>query len=124
MLFVGKGKSKKFVSTKALPPDKKSLKMKIMRANFVCQSWGNCLNRLYEPFNPLNYGWIYKNELLQPEWYEGAALPTDEYIDEQIRAESMVFEYPENQEYDNDSDTSEDDYDQISELDSSSDSDF
>ena len=35
MLFVTKGKKKKFVETKLLPPEEVSLHMKILRANFV-----------------------------------------------------------------------------------------
>ena len=35
MLFVKKGKKKVFVQTKQLPPDKRSLRMKILRANYI-----------------------------------------------------------------------------------------
>ena len=42
MLFSGKDKSRKFRST--LPPDHRSLLMKIKRANLVSYIWKNCLN--------------------------------------------------------------------------------
>ena len=39
-----KAKKKKFAPTKSLPPDQKSLTMKILRAHLVSHSWVNCLD--------------------------------------------------------------------------------
>ena len=43
MLYIGKDEKKKFAPTKSLPPDQKSLTMKILRAHLVSHSWINCL---------------------------------------------------------------------------------
>ena len=43
MLFVIKEKKKVFVQTKQLPPDERSLCMKILRANYISYGWENCL---------------------------------------------------------------------------------
>ena len=84
MLFVGKGKKKKFASTKSLPPDQKSLDMKIMRVNLISHSWANCLDPHYEQLDPCSYGWKFEDEVLQPLWYHGYSLPTVTEIEEQL----------------------------------------
>lgn len=66
MLFVKKGKKKVFVQTKQLPPDKKSLRMKILRANYILYGWWNCLNQHFEIPNPLEYGWKICDRKLEP----------------------------------------------------------
>ena len=43
-----KAKKKKFAPTKSLPPDQKSLTMKILRAHLVSHSWVNCLDCNYQ----------------------------------------------------------------------------
>ena len=83
MLFVGKGSKRKFASTKALPPDEKSLHMKILRANLVSDSWVNCLHPNYQYLDPLQYGWKMENGALEPLWYTGSALPNKDELDEQ-----------------------------------------
>ena len=77
MLYAGKGK-KKFAPTKSLPPDQKSLTMKILRAHLVSHSWVNCLDCNYQSLDPPSNGWIFVNGALQPLWYEGASLPNEE----------------------------------------------
>ena len=57
MLFVQQRKKKVFVQTKQLPPDERSLRMKILRANYISYGWENCLNQHFEIPNPLEYGW-------------------------------------------------------------------
>ena len=47
MLFVKKGKKKVFIQTKQLPPDKRSLRMKLLRANYISYGWENCLNQKF-----------------------------------------------------------------------------
>ena len=56
MLFVTKRKTKKSVKTKLLPPNKQSLHMKTLRANFVSYGWTNCVNQHFEILNPADYG--------------------------------------------------------------------
>ena len=122
MVFVGK--QKRFASTKALPPDQNSLTLKILRANFVSHGWANCLNGNYEQLDPLRYGWKYEDDLLQPVWYQGPSLPSQNDIDEQLRADSTEFRITERRRNENDSESSDEEYDLISEVDNSSDSDF
>ena len=55
ILSIGKGNKRKLASTKSLIPDEQSLKMKILRANFISHGWINCLNPYYEAFDPLQY---------------------------------------------------------------------
>ena len=47
MLFVKKGKKKVFIQRKQLPPDKRSLRMKLLRANYISYGWENCLNQKF-----------------------------------------------------------------------------
>ena len=126
MLFVGKGKKKKFASTKSLPPDQKSLDMKIMRADLISHSWANCLDPHYEQFDPCSYGWKFEDELLQPLWYHGYSLPTVTEIEEQLHVNSEEYRNPDHDGIGYDSDTSEDGenscYNITSEEDNSSDS--
>ena len=79
MLYIGKEK-KKFAPTKSLPPDQKSLTMKILRAHLVSHSWINCLDCNYKSLDPLSNGLIFVDGDLQPLWYEGASLPSEEQI--------------------------------------------
>ena len=64
---------------KVIPPDEKSLKVKILRSNFIAaHSWRNCLDSNYVSLDPTNYGWQRVNTILELLWYEGSNLPTDE----------------------------------------------
>ena len=83
MLFIKKGKKKVFVQTKQLPPDKRSLRMKISRANYISYGWENCLNQHFEIPNPLEYGWKICDGKLEPNWFEGPALPSFEKINQE-----------------------------------------
>ena len=56
-LPVRQREEKKFASTKALPPDSKSLTNKILRANFVTDININCLEPHFVPPAPTNYAW-------------------------------------------------------------------
>ena len=68
---------KKYPSSRAIVPDVKSLKMKILRANFITNCMINCCNNNYVPLDPAEYGWEWNPSDLnwQPIWYEGNALP-------------------------------------------------
>ena len=76
-----KDNKKKYPSSRAIVPDQKSLKMKILRATFIAHCMINCCNNQYVPLNPAEYGWEWNPSILnwQPLWYEGNALP--EYAD-------------------------------------------
>ena len=79
---------KKFAPTKSLRPDQKSLTMKILRAHLVSHSWVNCqsfdlVSHSWvncQSFDPLSNGWIFVDGALQPRWYEGASLLSEEQI--------------------------------------------
>lgn len=85
MLFVGKGKSKKFRATKLLPPDQCSLDMKIMRTNFVSYNMASSLTPIYTSLDAKNYGWEVKDEILQPIWFLCPPLPSDEEISNHLK---------------------------------------
>ena len=48
MLFVTKGKKKKFAETELLPTDEESPHMNALRANFVSCGGANCVNQYFE----------------------------------------------------------------------------
>ena len=79
-----KGKDK-YISTKRIPSDQKSLKMKIKRANFITHVWCNCLDGGYTALNPQNYGWKLQSDRLEPIWFEGNSLPTDEEYEQHLK---------------------------------------
>ena len=80
MRYVGKDEKKKFASTKSLPPYQNSLTMKILQAHLVSHRWINCLDCNYQSLDPLSNGLIFVDGALQPLWYEGASLPSEEQI--------------------------------------------
>ena len=82
---------KKFTPTKSVPPDQKSLTMKIIRAHLVSHSWANCLDCNYQSLDPLSNGWIFVDGDLQILWYEGASLPSEELIQNYLWEKSKVL---------------------------------
>ena len=85
LLHVGKGKTKKYRSTKLIPPDESSLRMKIKRCNLVAYPWVNCLNTTLQPLVPVENGWKIKDDELVPVWFEGSVLPSDEEYDAHVK---------------------------------------
>ena len=83
MLFVKKERKKVFVQTKQLPPDERSLCMKILRANYISFGWENCLNQHFEITNSLEYRWKICDGKLKPNWFEGPALASFEEINQE-----------------------------------------
>ena len=59
--------------------------MKILRAHLVSHSWVNCLDCNYQSLHPLSNGWIIVAGALQPLWYKGASLPSEEKIQSYLR---------------------------------------
>ena len=80
MLYVGKDKKRKFAPTESLPPDQKSLTMKILRAHLVSHSWIDCLDCNYQSLDTLSNGLIFVDGTLQALWYEGVSLSSEEQI--------------------------------------------
>ena len=66
MLYVGKGEKKKSAPAKSLPPDQKSLAMKILRAHLVSHSYVKCLDCNYQSLHPLSDGWIFLMVVYNP----------------------------------------------------------
>ena len=85
MLFSGKGKSRKFRSTKTLLLDCRSLLMIIKRANLLSYSWKNCLNPELLSLDPCDWGWEVRDNLLILVWFEGSNLPSDTEYDLHIK---------------------------------------
>ena len=65
--------------------------MKILGADLVSHCWINCLDCNYQSLDPLSNGWIFVDGALQPLWYEGASLPSEEQIQNYLREENEVF---------------------------------
>ena len=118
---VGKGEKKKFAPTKSLPPDPKSLTMKILRAHLVSHSWVNCLDCNYQSLDPLSNGWIFVDGALQPLWYEGASLPSEEQTENCLREESEVLRGVLQNSEEIDENLTDDDGDVVSDYESESD---
>ena len=76
MLFVKRGKNNVLVQTKQLPPDEKSLHMKILRANYISYGSESCLNQHFEIAYLLEYGWKTCDGKLEPNCFEGPVLPS------------------------------------------------
>ena len=63
--------------------------MKILRANYN-YGWENCLNQHFEIPNLLEYGWKMHDGKIEPNRFEGPALPAFEEINqEQNHLESL-----------------------------------
>ena len=77
-------------STKVIPPDERSLKMKILRSNYIAHSWKSCLDSNYVFLDATKSGWHRVNNLLVPLWYEGWNLPTDEEYNEHINSKNVA----------------------------------
>ena len=111
----GKDKKRKYRSTKDIPPDGRSLEMKIRRANLVTYDWKHCFNQYHNPFLPTQCGWELKDNTLLPKWYEGSNLPTDDEYDRHIKQKFNLHENrdiddsnpPETSDSDNDTDSEE-----------------
>ena len=78
-----KRKGKKYNTSKDLPPDQSSLKMKILRASFTPHSMSNCLNSRYVPLDPSLYGRKLVETRWESIWLDGIPLPHPDYaVDE------------------------------------------
>ena len=86
-----KRRKKTFAPKKSLPPYQKSWTMKILRAHVVSHSWVTCLDCNYQSLDPLWNSWIFVDGALQPLWYEGTSLPSEEQIQNYLREESEVL---------------------------------
>ena len=126
MLFKGKKELRTFNSLQILPPDSKSLKMKILRANYMTYVMSNCLNPNFVNLNPLDYGWQLEDSNLVPIWYLGDPLPSNDELKSKSNENDFEVESSsKSNESINYSDESDDEiYDNLSEHDLSSDSDI
>ena len=73
---------KKYNTSKELPPDQSSLKMKILRASFTAHTMSNCLDSQYVPLDPSLFGWKYTDNTWKPVWFEGNPLPDPDDLSE------------------------------------------
>ena len=80
-----KKKQMKYNTSKDLPPDQSSLKMKILRASFVTHCMSNSLNSCYVPLNPSLYGWQFMENRWEPLWFEGSPLSHPDYAVDESR---------------------------------------
>lgn len=70
-----KDRKKKYSTTKDLPLDQSSLKMKILRASFAGHCMDNCLDKNYVPLDASLYAWKFFENRWEPIWYTGSPLP-------------------------------------------------
>lgn len=66
----------KKVDCALLPPCKLTLKMHVLRANYVSMMWSRA-SSCYPTvgLNPVDYGWYIKDGLLHPLWFSGPSSP-------------------------------------------------
>ena len=91
MLKTGKKDSKGrkiYPSSKSLPPDESSLKMKVLRSTFVTHCMSNCLLSDYLPLDPSLYGWKLEEGVWEPVWYEGNPLSDASVVEEDAPEEN------------------------------------
>jgi len=91
MLISGKGHTRKFTSSKRLPPDSNSLGFHIKRDNFVIYGMVNCLTGSFEQPDPLNYGWKFEDGVLVPIWYEGDSVPQTDQLQNKPAPQVLDF---------------------------------
>ncbi|KAG1684928.1 hypothetical protein GQR58_009264 [Nymphon striatum] len=66
----------KRVDCALLPPSRRTLQMKVLRAQYVAILWKNAATA--SPGNglsPIEYGWSVNDNVLQPIWFQGASVP-------------------------------------------------
>ena len=73
---------KKFPTSKSLPPDHSSLKMKILRSTYFSHIMSRCLDANYVPLDSSLYGFRKVNDIWEPVWYEGNPLPDPREVEE------------------------------------------
>ena len=64
-----------------LPPTRRTLKMKVRRAQYVATLWSHAML----PFpsvglSPTDYGWKVHDNILKPIWFEGPAIPDNLFV--------------------------------------------
>ena len=77
-----------------LPPCRKSLEMKIKRTRYVAIIiWSRAVTPLPgDGLSPIEYGWHVKDNLLQPFWFEGTAVPHSLFSTENENMEKVEHE--------------------------------
>ena len=59
-----------------LPPSRRALKKKLLRAHYVTILWSHADTSLpSQGLDPTDYGWCRKENLLQPKWFDGPSVP-------------------------------------------------
>ena len=65
-----------------LPPCKRSLCVKLRRSKYVTILWKHASSAAPGHHStPSDYGWIIRNEVLQPHWFDGPAIPRNLFKD-------------------------------------------
>ena len=66
----------KRVDCALLPPSRRTLQMKVRRAQYVTILWTNAATASPgDGLSPTEYGWSVNDNLLQPIWFQGPAVP-------------------------------------------------
>lgn len=73
----------KKIDCSLLPPSRRSLEMHLLRARYVTIIWLNASSACpAEGLSPTDYRWIVNDKLLQPNWFDGPAIPDSLFTDE------------------------------------------
>ena len=94
--------------------------MKILRSHYITHSWKNCLNSSYVFLDPTKYGWQRVNNFLDPLWYKGSNLPTNDEYYEHINSKDIETTESEDTDSSSDSEYESDNEYPLSDVHSSS----
>ena len=119
----------KRVDCALLPPCRRTLQMKIRRAQYVSAIWTRATEAYpADGISPTDYGWYVKDGTLVPSWFECPAIPDklfasdiealevdsngedmdEEIVDEQVNTSDMSDDEP----WSEDSDSDEEDFEE------------
>ena len=77
-----------------LPPCKRSLEMKLRRSKYVAILWTQASSAYpMRHLSPVDYGWFLNNEQLQPNWFEGTAIPSSIFRNVEKEENTKVIEH-------------------------------
>ena len=99
-----------YPSSKNLPPDEASMKMKILRGTYVSIIMFSCLNPTFVPPDPSLYGWKSVDGSWELVWFEGKQYPDPTEQDKrEVEGVKPGDGNEDNEEDDDDSDDSDSD---------------
>ena len=78
-----------------LPPSHTSLKMKLLRAQYVTILWMSASSAYpTDGMSPTDYGWLLQDGILQPHWFDGPAIPESVFTNDNDADANVVHNEP------------------------------